>query len=240
MKELSRQEMDLEQAISRDRDKSKLLGCLLTERKPRTIVSDPNHPINHLDDIVQEVMTRKRKGEKSAAVRHDIDGSDTGSTDKHAVVATCAEREDCDINPTENVSEMSTCEDKNAVVLDCYKSNPWVTVESVSDRMAAVSYLLNPQKAEALESDQKVVVSIPVDEIERARLSPEEIKTMTKFKNYEPGEPTKVFVCLQIKYYLKCSRGSTFFLVLFSRYYVYTVLGFGNRIEVNTSIIFSY
>jgi len=228
MKELSRQEMDLEQAISRDRDKSKLLGCLLTERKPSTTVSDPNHPINHLDDIVQEVMTRKRKGGKSAAVRHDIDESDTGSADKHAVVATCAERKDCNTNLTENVSEMSTCEETNALVLDCYKSNPWVVVESVSDRMAAVSSLLNPQKAVASESGQKVVVSIPVDEIERARLSPQEIKTIPKFRNYEPGEPTKVFVCLKLNIISN---------VLFSHY---STMYIGNRTKVKTSVIFSY
>ena len=181
--------MDLERAISRDRDKAKLFGCLLTERRPNTSIGDPNHPINHLDDIVQEVMMRKRKGENSTAVRREVGENDDSSAEECAMVATCAEREDCTVDHTGDVSE--TCEEKKGDVLDCYKSNPWVTVESVSDRMNAISSLLNPQVVSS-ESSQKKIVSIPVEEIEKARLNPEEIKAMPKFSNYEPGEPSKV------------------------------------------------
>ncbi|KAI0234344.1 RNA-binding protein 41 [Lamellibrachia satsuma] len=211
MKQLSRQEMDLERAISRDRDKAKLFGCLLTKQRPNTSIGDPNHPINHLDDIVQEVMTRKRKN--STAVRREFCENDDSSAEECATVATCAEREDCTVDHTGDVSEMLTCEEKKGDVLDCYKSNPWVTVESVSDRMNAISSLLNPQVVSS-ESSQKKIVSIPVEEIEKARLNPEEIKAMPKFSNYEPGEPSKT---LYIKN-LSARVGESDLLSLFLRF----------------------
>ena len=182
MKHLSRQEMDLERAISHDRDKAGLLGCLLTERKTNSGVLDPNHPMNHLDDIVQEVMKQKRKGKKSTAVRREVTENDDSSADKFGTIATCAEREDCDLT-------LTTCEESKDGS-NCYKANPWVTVESVADRIKAITDLLNPSQVMSSENPQVPVVS--VEEIERARLSAEEIKAMPRFRNFEPGEPSKV------------------------------------------------
>ena len=186
MKHLSRQEMDLERAISHDRDKAELLGCLLTERKPNTGVYDPNHPMNHLDDIVQEVMKRKRKGRKSTAVRCDITENVDSSEEEFGTVATCAEKKDCVLDCTQ---EMQTCEESKAGS-NCYKANPWVSVVSVADRMKAITDLLNPSQVVSTEISHVPVVS--VEEIERARLSSEEIKAMPRFRNYELGEPSKV------------------------------------------------
>ena len=180
--------MDLERAISHDRDKAELLGCLLTERKPNTGVHDPNHPMNHLDDIVQEVMKRKRKGRKSTAVRCDIIENEDGSADEFETIATCAEKPDCDLTLT-TCEEMLTCEESEDGS-NCYKANPWVSVVSVADRMKTITDLLNPSKVVSSESPQMPIVS--VEEIERARLSTEEIKAMPRFRNYEPGESSKV------------------------------------------------
>ena len=182
MKHLSRQEMDLERAISHDRDKAGLLGCLLTKRKPNTGVLDPNHPMNHLDDIVQEVMKRKRKGRKSTTVRLEVIENDDSSADEFETIATCAEKPDCDLT-------LTTCEESKDVP-NCYKANPWVSVVSVADRMKAIMDLLNPSRVVSPKSLQVPIVS--VEEIERARLSAEEIKAMPRFRNFESGEPSKV------------------------------------------------
>ena len=59
-KVMSRHEMDLEKAISKDNDKAKMLGCLLTMTRRND--TDPNDPINNLDGIYMDALARSQDG----------------------------------------------------------------------------------------------------------------------------------------------------------------------------------
>ena len=70
---LSRHEMDLEKAVTRDRDTTKVFSCLVTDKSTDSV--DPDHPINHLDKIWKDILSSKptcrRKRKRGAAVVAD-------------------------------------------------------------------------------------------------------------------------------------------------------------------------
>ena len=59
--------MDLEKSITHDKEKAKLLQCLMTSRQESHSSHDLNHPINHLQTIMKDVMC---KGQNSKKVRN--------------------------------------------------------------------------------------------------------------------------------------------------------------------------
>lgn len=83
---LSRHEMDLEKAVTRDRDPTKVFDCLVTKKSVDSI--DPEHPINHLDQIWKDVLSskptcRRKKRKRGVAVVTD----DTASSEVPVTVS---------------------------------------------------------------------------------------------------------------------------------------------------------
>ena len=85
LKEVSRQEMDIEKSMFRgtDRDRNDLSNLLT--RKKSSVTGDPNDPINHLPQIMAEIEERSRKKirEKRRRRRKNrrrcIDGDELGN-----------------------------------------------------------------------------------------------------------------------------------------------------------------
>ena len=71
--------MDLEKSITHDKEKAKLLQCLMTSQQESHSSHDLNHPINHLQTIMKDVMSKgqnSKRGRNSKNV--DVDESCPG------------------------------------------------------------------------------------------------------------------------------------------------------------------
>jgi len=157
-KRLSRHEMDLEKAVTQDRDSTKVFRCLVTKKSVDSV--DPDHPINHLDQIWKEVLSskptcRRRKRKRGAAA-----ASDTSS---------------CAVS-----TEVGSGSVSEETVSQCLQHEDPVTSSShgSSDDSQQPKHDIEP---------------VPVEVIERYRLSTEQIKQLPRFQNYSVGAPSPVW-----------------------------------------------
>lgn len=102
-KQLTRHEMDLEKAVTRDRNPSKVFRCLVTHKSVES--EDPDHPINHLDQIWKDVLTskptcRNRKRKRKRATSTIADGSemstnvDSNNVSEETIPKLCCRQEE--------------------------------------------------------------------------------------------------------------------------------------------------
>lgn len=164
-KQLSRHEMDLEKAVTRDRDSSKVFHCLVTHKSVDSL--DPDHPINHLDQIWKDVLSskptcRRRKRKRRATVITD----DTAS-----------------------------CELSTKVDIDSVSEEP---VSKCSQHEEAAVNRPSPARLQPSDSDhckqlKSDIEPVPIEVIERYRLSLEQIKQLPRFQNYSVGIPSPVW-----------------------------------------------
>ena len=61
---MSRHEMDLERAISHDRNKAKSLAILMTNKKTDVSTENKAHPINHIKKMLRKIEKGKYKDKK--------------------------------------------------------------------------------------------------------------------------------------------------------------------------------
>ena len=166
-KPLSRHEMDLEKAVTRDRDSAKVFGCLVTDKSVGS-GADSDHPINHLDQIWKDVLSskptcRRRKRKRREAVTTDNSDIceisvkiDSDNLSEESASKSLHHEEEPGKSPTRGRLESSTC------CLDHSK----------------------PAKC--------VIEPVPTEVIERYRLTVEQIKQLPRFQNYSVGTPTPV------------------------------------------------
>jgi len=233
---LSRHEMDLEKAVTRDRDPTKVFDCLVTKKSVDSV--DPDHPINHLDEIWKDVLSskptcRRRKRKHEAAVFSDCERSEKvdDSNLSEAAVSEYLNHEVVSIKSATRESPESLNSDYSkpmskdvrsskqtrrrrkrkrgqAVVTDDNASS--VLSEKVDDSNlseASVSERVNlkdipvksstresPESLSSVHSEQSkcAVEPVPVEVIERYRLSVEQIKQLPRFQNYDAGVPSPV------------------------------------------------
>jgi len=165
VKQLTRHEMDLEKAVTRDRDSTKVFCCLVREKSCDSV--DPDHPINHLDQIWKDVLSsrptcRKRKRKQTAAAV----ASDDASCEVTANVS-------CSIVLEETVSKSLQHEEP--------------AKQSPNDTRLQSS--LSSDNSKQRKCDIELV---PSEVIERYRLSIEQIKQLPRFQNYTVGTPSPV------------------------------------------------
>lgn len=163
-KQLSRHEMDLEKAVTRDRDSCKVFHCLVTDKSVDSV--DPDHPINHLDQIWKDVLSskptcRRKKRKRRATVITDDSASCEMSTK----------------TDSSNVSEET--------VSHCSQHDEGSVMSSICERLEPLSSDYSKQQKHNIEP-------VPVEVIERYRLSVEQIKQLPRFQNYTVGLPSPV------------------------------------------------
>lgn len=229
---LSRHEMDLEKAVTRDRDPTKVFDCLVTKKSVDSV--DPDHPINHLDEIWKDILSSKptcrgRKRKHGAAVDSDCETSqkinDSNMSEavdylNHKTVSiTSATRESPESLNSNHSKQMSkhvqsskrTCRKRKRkrgrpVVTDATASCELsVKINDSNVSEAAISERVNHKdisvKSSTRESPESLssghsmrskctVEPVPVEVIERYRLSVEQIKQLPKFQNYDAGVPS--------------------------------------------------
>jgi len=174
-KPLTRHEMDLEQAITHDRNSSKLFRCLLTEKSLDDV--DPAHPINHLDSILNDILpissVSKRERRKRKR-RGDQDGE----------IKKIEPEIGCSPAPIRN-------EEPNHV---CYLNNAWLPVHS--------DHMPTHEKSKTCRSptdlDYGSIESVPIEVIERYKLSTSQIRELPRFGRYTPGVPSQVYKFLHL------------------------------------------
>lgn len=164
-KALSRQEMDLENAITKNREKTKQLSCLIRDRSVGSN-EHPSHPMNHLDEILEYISSRSKTTAKrcvSGDHRIGLKKRKNGSSE-----------DDC---KTEELDS-----DKETI-----RENFDVPNRPEGHRDPAMIHL--PDGSRAIEGDVK---DIPEDVIRRFRLGLKEIQQIPRFRDYTPGEPSSV------------------------------------------------
>jgi len=164
-KQLTRHEMDLEKAVTQDRDSAKLFHCLVTEKSFDSV--DLDHPINHLDQIWKDVLSskptcRRRKRKRAAAS-----------------VTTCDDTCEMKIK----VSSGSGSEETNT------KSKNEQDEESGK---ILCHGRLPSQSSDGSKQQKCDIEPVPIEVIERYRLSVEQIKQIPRFQNYSAGTPSPV------------------------------------------------
>jgi len=198
-KVMSRQEMDLEQAITRNRENSKHLACLVTDGS-RIGAIDPDHPINHLEEILEKVSTRitnkaKRRckldnGGRNGARGEELKGHRMrGSGAKGSGHKSEEEEEDSDGSIIQGDFNVPN------------RPEGWDEVSEGDRRVSEGDHrvsegdgvvLLLPDGTKAIQGN---IESIPEDIILRYKLTPEQIRALPRFKDYVPGKPNQVRFC---------------------------------------------
>lgn len=156
-KQLTRHEMDLEKAFTRDRCPSKVFSCLVTQKSVKS--EDLDHPINHLDQIWKDVLMSKPTCRNRKRKR------------KHATKVIADDNASCDRSESVDSSHISE--------------------ETVSEccRHEEAGQPLSLDHSKHLKSNTEPV---PIEVIERYRLSVEQIKKLPRFQNYDVGTPSPV------------------------------------------------
>jgi hypothetical protein len=169
---LTRHEMELEHAVTHDRDPSKVFRCLLTNRS-KDAVLDPDHPINHLDEIWKDVVSRNppktsRRRKRKRTKGPEADGKISETVDAVEVLKAAV-----------NTSPVH-CDNQLVALHDDDDADG-------GDDVAVAT--VEPKPPKPLDRD---VEPIPVEVIERYRLSVDQIKQLPRFKDYSPGEPSPI------------------------------------------------
>ena len=170
-KPITRHEMELDQSISHSQSSSNFSRCLLAG-KPLCSVVDPEHPINHLDTILHEILPspcrigkrQRRKNKKRA--RNNVEGELTDGENIRTAPSYSDTRE-----------ARSECTDHQT----CDLPNPEADKQSIRNVQADIDY-------DGIEP-------IPVEIIERYRLTMSQIRDLPRFKDYDPGTPSQVREC---------------------------------------------
>jgi hypothetical protein len=184
-KPMSRHEMDLEQAISRDRNPSKLFSCLLTAKSSEGV--DPDHPINHLDSILQDILPKSCEGKRQRRKRKRRAGQEIEIVHVEAETECCKAQSSDAGNCLDSASNLDSRDRLIPLPSDSKR-------EIIERRLADVDY--------------SCVESIPVEVIERYKLSTSQIRELPRFSNYHPGVPSQVSKrydrCLHVKTVFYC------------------------------------
>lgn len=163
-KALSRQEMDLENAITKNREKTKQLSCLIRDRSVGSN-EHPSHPMNHLDEILEYISSRSKITAKRRVSDDDCIG-----------LKKCKKGSSEDDRKTEEFDS----EEEETV-----RENFDVPNRPEGHRDPAMIHL--PDGSRAIEGDVK---DIPEGVIRRFRLGLKEIQQIPRFRDYTPGEPS--------------------------------------------------
>lgn len=194
-KVMSRQEMDLEQAITKNREKSKHLACLVTDGS-RSGAIHPNHPINHLGEILEKVssrITNRAKRRKLGSSRANCTKGVGEELQDNGMTRSCVKRsghESEELDSDENMVQ------ENFDVPN--RPEGWVKVaepnrpEGFAKVPEVDPVVLLPDGTKALQGN---IESIPEDTIKRYRLTLEQIRALPRFKDYTPGTPNQVRFC---------------------------------------------
>lgn len=177
-KVMSRQEMDLEQAITKNREKSKHLACLVTDGS-RSGAIDPNHPINHLEEILEKVssqLTSRAKRRKSDGNRPNCTKEVGEVLQEHGMRRSSGKRSGLD-------SEES---DSDEIMI---QENFDVPSRPEGWQKVSEAVVLLPDGTKAIQGN---IESIPEDIIQRYKLTVEQIRALPRFKDYMPGKPNQV------------------------------------------------
>lgn len=179
---MSRQEMDLELAISHDATKSRAIKSLVTRRKETKSGESVNDPSSHipqiLDSIMQDFKTKAKNKRANRRRKRNMDKCD--------MIDQCDKDSDGDdqvvfgphLNPAEYDIKMPD---------DILVNEKNVDME--------ISMLGNGKTETCTSLVKKLhgcIDPIPEDIIRRYKLSISDVKKMPRFQSYCPGEPNNV------------------------------------------------
>lgn len=161
-KQLSRHEMDLEKSLKPTSHQVQLLRNLVTIKRPLDEIH-PAHPINHLKDLEEEILTRVHRAHVEA---------------KKLLIEPIDENLE---NPSDRRTRMGM--DTSPVI----SSTPLANVNRVAaNKVEQTTEPLFTKKDPVIRD---FVIPIPDEEIKNNKLSTEQIRHLPRFANYHRGEP---------------------------------------------------
>lgn len=216
---MSRHEMDLEKAISHDQAKAKALSILMTDVHSECTESTPN-PMNSIKELLRDVEQGKIKklvsSEESDTSSDDNHSPPTCLTFKEYLKKT---KEDLQDMPVVDVMQ-SECPECAKSTVECYYHSRR-TKDSAKDgrniqqnsnktgecdikkkrknkkhkkrsQAKSARTATKPSEIECAEPKPTTLEPIPLDVIEKYRITVDEIRQLERFKDYSPGRPSKV------------------------------------------------
>ena len=218
-KYMTRHEMDLENSISHDQQKAKSLSILMTDVKPEDDFKDD--PMNNIKELLEKVEQGKSKTITKPSATHS-DASDGSDSDDSLSKASCLTFKEFMKKTKQELSDKKVvdisqdeCPDCARSTIECYyhsrrkKQDGCATVDYNNDSVNEITYKAKRKKKHKKKqkrektsySERKEIKEtvanvkldpIPLEVIEKYRITLDEIKHMDRFTDYSPGQPNKV------------------------------------------------
>lgn len=204
---VGRHAMDLEKSLVKDSTDNKRLSSLLIKNKFSSDFPHPEHPMNHIPEILEDIVGKKlfnkkrhrtkRRNHTDTNIKSDEPftiGAD-GNDSLHDVCSTVEGIRSTSSCLSEQSTEMIGCKTKEDSVIDHVLSGD---VECSDDKQSqnCTGELQTTIKPENTSVNNKIVLGmvnqIPECDIIANRLSVDEIRKLPKFENYEEGSQNNV------------------------------------------------
>lgn len=218
---MSRHEMDLENSISHDQQKAKSLSILMTNVKPDTNAQNLDDPMSNIKELLQKVErgeSQKFLGQNN----EDSESSDDEEGEDRIPPPSCMTFKAFMKESKEQVSQrrvvdipQSECPDCAKSTVECYYHSRR-RKEETSDQVVNGGVTTDTEQRKSkrkkkrhkkkdtgdtrkcglIEMKQTAtdidLEPIPIEVIQKYRISSEQIKEIDRFKEYSPGQPSKV------------------------------------------------
>lgn len=216
---MSRHEMDLEKAISHDPQKARALSILMTDVKPESDSGSKDDPMNNVKKLLKKVEKGKSKFVRASFTDSESSDSDDSTTApscmtfkeylKHS-------REEMDGKKVIDVPQ-DECPDCARSTVECYyhsrrkKADEFSTVNDYDEKCSSESKETTGIKKKKKKHKNKKTSSvthrtdeskqtvsevdlepIPLEVIEKYRITVDEIKQLDRFADYSAGQSNKV------------------------------------------------
>ncbi|XP_006889960.1 PREDICTED: RNA-binding protein 41-like [Elephantulus edwardii] len=166
-KQLTRREMEIEKSLFQGADRHSFLKALYYQDDPHK--KNKGDPMNNLENFYQEMIMKKRL-EEFQLMRGEPFAS-------HSVVSATT------VGGSETAEHPSLLQGKRKQAAQ--GKGPSLHAAKVTDFSSQQSWTESKKLTQQIEF-------VPEDEIQRNRLSEEEIRKIPMFSSYNPGEPSKV------------------------------------------------
>ena len=218
-KYMSRHEMDLERAISHDPQKARALSILMTDVKPENDSGSKDDPMNNIKKLLKKVEKGKSKFVRASITDSESSDSDDSTTApscmtfkeylKHS-------REEMNGKRVIDVPK-DECPDCARSTVECYyhsrrkKADEFSTVNDYDEKCSSESKETTGIKKKKKKHKKKKTSSvthrtdeskqtvsevdlepIPLEVIEKYRITVDEIKQLDRFADYSAGQSNKV------------------------------------------------
>ncbi|XP_076117639.1 RNA-binding protein 41-like [Mytilus galloprovincialis] len=196
---VGRHAMDLEKSLVKDSIDNKRLSSMLLKNNFSSDFPHPEHPMNHIPEILEEIAGKKLLNKKQHRLKQRYHTETNRNSEELFTTDTDSLDDVC--STVEEIVSTSSCQNKqeNEIIGCKTREDSVVSVDiECSDvkQSHIFSELQTTKKPDNTSVNNKIVLGmvnqIPECDIIANRLSVDEIRRLPKFENYEEGSQNNV------------------------------------------------